>query len=125
MGGISVLTTVGTEQEANLLAEELIDRRQAACVNIISGVRSVFRWQGSICKESEYLLVIKTLEEEFEQVRQTIHELHTYDVPEVVSFPMNDGDPDFLGWMGACVDKHAQFDDDIDEEAEEEAEEEA
>jgi periplasmic divalent cation tolerance protein len=114
MGGISVLTTVGTEQEANLLAEELIDRRHAACVNIISGVRSVFRWQGSICKESEYLLIIKTLEEEFERVMQTIHELHTYDVPEVISFPMGNGDEKFLGWIGSCVDKDADFDEDPD-----------
>ena len=119
MGGISVLTTVGTEQEANLLAEELIGRRHAACVNIISGVRSLYRWRGSICKDSEYLLIIKTLEEEYDLVAETIRELHSYDLPEVLSFPMNDGDADFLGWIGACLDKDAEFDeDDEDDEAE-------
>ena len=60
----AVITTVGTEQEANELAEELLGRRLAACVNILSGVRSVYRWQGRICKDSEYMLVIKSMEEE-------------------------------------------------------------
>jgi len=109
------LTTVGTEQEANLLAEELLDRRHAACVNIISGVRSLYRWRGSICKDSEYLLIIKTMEEEFEHVSATIQELHSYDLPEVLSFPMGQGDEDFLGWIGSCLDKEAVFDQDEDE----------
>ena len=112
MGAIAVVTTVGTEQEANLLAEEVIGRRHAACVNIISGVRSLYRWQGSVCKDSEYLLVIKTLDEEYEQVAATIKELHSYDLPEILTFPITRGDPGFLDWIGACLDKDAVFDDD-------------
>ncbi len=112
MSGIAVLTTVGTEQEANLLAEELIHRRHAACVNILSGVRSLYRWRGSICKDSEYLLIIKTLDTEYELVAATIQELHSYDLPEVLTFPMGEGDPDFLGWIGSCLDKAAEFDSD-------------
>ncbi len=111
MGAISVLTTVGTELEANQLAEELLERRHAACVNIISGVRSVYRWRGTICKDSEYLLVIKTLEEEYDQVAATIQELHSYDLPEILTFPSG-GDADFLGWIASCLDKNAEFDDD-------------
>lgn len=117
MGAISVLTTVGTEQEANLLAEELLERRHAACVNIISGVRSVYRWRGTICKDSEYLLIIKTLEEEYEVVAETIRELHSYDLPEILAFPTREGDTDFVDWIGACLDKDAIFDD-ADSEAE-------
>ena len=109
MRGISILTTVGTEQEANLLAEELLERRHAACVNIISGVRSLYRWRGSICKDSEYLLIIKTLEEEYEQVAETIKELHSYDLPEVLTLPMGQGDDAFLAWIGSCLDKEADF----------------
>ncbi len=114
MRGIAVLTTVGTEQEANLLAEELIHRRHAACVNILSGVRSLYRWRGSICKDSEYLLIIKTLETEYEQVAATIKEMHSYDLPEVLTFPVGEGDGDFLGWIGACLDKEADFDDELE-----------
>lgn len=118
MGAIAVVTTVGTEQEANLLAEELIDRRHAACVNIISGVRSLYRWRGSICKDSEYLLVIKTLDEEYDLVAATIQELHTYDLPEVLTFPISRGDADFIGWISACIDKDAEFEGDVGRECE-------
>jgi periplasmic divalent cation tolerance protein len=114
MGAISVITTVGTEQEANQLAEELLERRHAACVNIISGVRSLYRWRGSVCKDSEYLLVIKTLEEEYDLVAETILELHSYDLPEILTFPISQGDADFLEWIGACLDKDAVFDDEAE-----------
>lgn len=109
MGAIAVVTTVGTEQEANLLAAELLARRHAACVNIISGVRSVYRWGGSICKDSEYLLIIKTMSEEYEQVAATIGELHTYELPEILAMPIERGAPDFLGWIGECLDKDAVY----------------
>ena len=105
MGAIAVITTVGTEQEANLLAEELLERRHAACVNIIPGVRSLYRWRGSICRDSEYLLVIKSLEEEYELVAATILELHTYEVPEILTVPIARGDAKFLEWIGSCLDK--------------------
>jgi periplasmic divalent cation tolerance protein len=78
MGAIAVITTVGTEQEANELAEELLGRRLAACVNILSGVRSIYRWQGRICRDSEYMLVIKSMEEEVAGISATIRELHLF-----------------------------------------------
>ena len=111
MGAIAVITTVGTEQEANLLATELLERRHAACVNVISGVRSLYRWRGEICKDSEYLLIIKSLEEEYERVAATILEFHTYDVPEILTFPVARGDARFLEWIGSCLDKEAEFED--------------
>ena len=111
MGAIAVITTVGTEQEANLLAEELLERRHAACVNIIPGIRSLYRWRGSICRDSEYLLVIKSLEEEYELVAATILELHTYEVPEILTVPIARGDAKFLEWIGSCLDKEAELGD--------------
>ena len=111
MGAIAVITTVGTEREANDLAEELLERRLAACVNIISGVRSIYRWKGRICKDSEYLLVIKTMEEEFAEVAATIQELHSYELPEVLALPFRHGDDAFLGWISECVDKNVGPDD--------------
>ena len=115
MRSIVVVTTVGTEDQAHLLSRELVARRLAACVNILSGVRSVYRWHGKICRDSELLLVIKTLETEFEAVAETIRELHTYELPEILSFAVDRGEAGFLSWIGAAVDKSAGVHDEDDE----------
>ena len=86
MRAIVVVTTVGTEEQAYLIAREIVARRQAACVNILPGVRSIYRWKGKICKDGELLLLVKTLEREFEAVAATIRELHSYELPEILSF---------------------------------------
>jgi periplasmic divalent cation tolerance protein len=80
-------------------------------VNIVPGVRSVYRWQGNICRDTEYLLVIKTLAREYEQVEATIQELHSYDLPEIVAFEVRRGEPGFLQWISASLDKEAPFSD--------------
>lgn len=116
MRATAVITTVGTEDEANLLARELIARRQAACVNIVPGVRSVYRWQGKIVSDGEFLLIAKTPESEFEAVAATIRELHSYDVPEILTFDVGRGDPEFLAWIASATDKEAEFADDEEDE---------
>lgn len=118
MRATAVVTTVGTEEQANLIARELIARRQAACVNIVSGVRSIYRWQGKIANDTEYLLIAKTRESEFEAVAATIRELHSYEVPEILSWNVARGDPDFLAWILASTDKTADFADEEDEDEE-------
>jgi periplasmic divalent cation tolerance protein len=115
MRATAVVTTVGTEEQANLLARELIARRQAACVNIIPGVRSTYRWKGKICSDTEFLLIAKTLESEFEAVASTIRELHSYELPEILTFDVGQGDPNFLHWITAATDKEADFADEEDE----------
>lgn len=115
MSAIVVVTTVGTEEQANLLGRELIARRQAACVNLMPGVRSVYRWKGKICSDGEYLLIIKTLASEYEDVAETIRELHSYELPEILAFDVTRGDRDFLDWLDASVDKSADFADDDEE----------
>lgn len=112
----AVVTTVGTEDQANLIARELIARRLAACVNIVSGVRSVYRWQGKIASDTEYLLIAKTRESDFDPVAATIKELHSYDVPEILTFDVGRGDPDFLAWIATSTDRSAPFEDEEDEE---------
>ena len=116
MRAIVVVTTVGTEEQAYLIAREIVARRQAACVNIIPGIRSMYRWQGKICKDGELLLVVKTLEQEFEGVAATIRELHNYELPEILSFSVGRAEPQFLQWIAASVDKLADFADDEEEE---------
>jgi periplasmic divalent cation tolerance protein len=103
--GLVVATTVGTEDEANRLARELVARRHAACVNIVPVLRSVYRWQGKICEDSEYLLVVKTTADEYPAVETAIRELHSYELPEILSFRVDDGEPSFLQWIRDCVDK--------------------
>ena len=119
MEAIVVVTTVGTEEQANLVARELVARRHAACVNIVPRIRSVYRWKGKICQDSEYMLVVKSMDDEFEAVRQAIQELHSYDLPEILAFRVRHGDPDFLQWISQSLDKDADFvdEDDDDDEA--------
>ncbi len=119
MRAIVVVTTVGTEEQAYLIAREIVARRQAACVNIVPGIRSIYRWKGKICKDGELLLIVKTLEGEFEGVAATIRELHSYELPEILSFSVAHGEQGFLEWIAGSVDKEADFDDDEDDEEEE------
>jgi periplasmic divalent cation tolerance protein len=118
MRAIVVVTTVGTEEQANLIAREIVVRRQAACVNILPGVRSIYRWKGKICKDGELMLVIKTLEGELDGVMATIRELHSYELPEILSFQVARGEANFLQWIAGSVDKSADLPDDDDEEDE-------
>ena len=118
MRAIAVVTTVGTEEQANLIAREIVARRQAACVNILPGVRSIYRWKGKICKDGELVLFIKTLEREFEGVMATIRELHSYELPEILAFEVAHGERSFLEWIAASVDKEAELADEEDDEDE-------
>jgi periplasmic divalent cation tolerance protein len=116
MRAIAVITTVGTEEQAYLIAREIVARRQAACVNILPGVRSIYRWKGKICKDGELMLVVKTLEKEFDAVAATIRELHSYEIPEILSFTVSHGERGFLDWIAESVDKEAEFTDEDEEE---------
>lgn len=100
-----VLTTAGSDDEAHSIAGELVQRRLAACVNVISGVRSVYRWKGEIQRDDERLLIIKTSRRLFPRVREAIRELHSYEVPEILALPVEAGDPAYLGWMAGCLEE--------------------
>jgi len=94
-----VLSTAGSEEEARNIARELIERRLAACVNIVPQVESIYRWQGKIESNREWLLLIKTTAEKFERVRDAIRELHSYDLPECIALAIEDGSPEYLHWL--------------------------
>src|SRR5512134_1653859 len=99
-----VLTTAGSPEDARRIAHGLIERRLAACVNIAGPVESVFRWQGKVETEPEFLLVIKTTSAAFERVRDAIKELHSYELPECVMLSVEDGSAAYLNWIGESVD---------------------
>ena len=110
MGAIVVVTTVGEEERASLIARELVARRLAACVNVVPGMRSVYRWQGKICRDAEYLLLIKTLAGEYDAVAAALKELHSYELPEILAFDVAHGDARFLAWIADAVDKSQPVD---------------
>jgi len=99
---ILVVTTVGTEEEANLLAQELVERRHSCCVNILPVHRSVYRWQGKICTDSEFMLIIKAMDAEYSAVEAAIKKLHSYELPEILAFDIKKGEEGFLHWIYAC-----------------------
>jgi periplasmic divalent cation tolerance protein len=94
-----VLTTAGSSQEAEKIAGALVERRLAACVNIIPQIQSVYRWQGKVERATEWLLMIKTRAEAFERLRDAITELHSYDVPECIMLEISDGGEPYLRWV--------------------------
>src|SRR5258708_40071043 len=114
MRAIVVVTTVAREEQAYLIEREIAARRQAACVNILPGMRSIYRWKGKICKDGELLLLIKTLEGEFEGVAATIRELHSYELPEILSFGVARGEQGFLDWLAGSAHKNADLADEGD-----------
>ena len=98
-----VLTTAGSQQEAQKIAEALVEQRLAACVNIISGMHSVYHWQGKVEQADEWLLLIKTTESASAPVRDAITKLHSYEVPECIVLSIEDGTPAYLDWIGDSV----------------------
>jgi uncharacterized protein involved in tolerance to divalent cations/8-oxo-dGTP pyrophosphatase MutT (NUDIX family) len=96
---IVVYVTAGSAEEADRLAQSLVDDRLAACVSRIKSVQSVYRWQGEVEQSDEELLIIKTHKELFPALEARVRELHSYSVPEIIALPMVAGSPGYLGWL--------------------------
>ena len=98
-GAIVVLVTCGSEEQAANIANSLVEERLAACVNIISPVRSIYRWEGKIWDEKEWMLIIKTQKRRFEELEKRVKSLHSYSVPEIVALPIVEGSSSYLKWV--------------------------
>jgi len=94
-----VLTSVGTEQQAVEISEELIERRLATCVNIVPCLRSIYRWKGKVCEDTEFLLLIKTPQRLFDRVSDAIREFHSYELPEILALPVEAAERNFQEWV--------------------------
>lgn len=99
-----ILTTCGSAEEARRIAQEIVQRRLAACVNIVPQVESVYRWKGEIESAAEWLLIIKTTAAAFERLRYALDKLHSYDLPECIAIAIEDGSSEYLEWIGESVD---------------------
>jgi periplasmic divalent cation tolerance protein len=100
-----MLTTVPSREEANTIASELVSRRLAACVNILGPISSIYHWQGEVEHSDEFLLLIKSTAVQFLPVRDALRELHSYQLPELISFNIEAGLEPYLEWIAASVRK--------------------
>ncbi len=96
---IVVLTTCGSQEEAQRIARALVEQRLAACVNFTAPVQSVYWWQGGIEQEQEVILIVKSRRELFPKLAETLRALHSYEVPELIALPIVDGLAAYLDWM--------------------------
>jgi periplasmic divalent cation tolerance protein len=98
-----VLTTTDSAESANRIAHELVERRLAACVNIIPNLTSIYRWKGAVESASETLLLIKTSSASLPALEAALRELHSYDVPEFVVLAVESGSRLYLEWLHASL----------------------
>lgn len=98
-----VLTTCGSAEEARRIAQELVQRRLAACVNIVQQIESVYRWKGEVETATEWLLIMKTTSDVCTHLREALAKLHSYDVPESIELAIEDGSEAYLNWIGESV----------------------
>ncbi len=96
---LEVITTTDEEETAEKIAKVLLEKRLAGCVQIIGPIMSWYWWKGKIEKAGEYLCLIKTREEIYEEVERAIREVHPYEVPEIVAFPLVRGNHTYLQWL--------------------------
>ena len=97
-----VLCTCPPDQ-ATSLARALLEQRLAACVNVVPGVRSMYRWEGKVAEDGESLLVIKTPHSAVASLETALHEIHPYDVPEILSLSVHEGADTYLSWVRESV----------------------
>lgn len=100
---IIVYITAPNEDEAAKIARALVEESLAGCVNIIRGIRSIYRWQGKIEDEEEALLIAKTRGELFAKLEEKVKKIHPYSVPEIIAVPVLRGQKDYLDWLSACT----------------------
>jgi periplasmic divalent cation tolerance protein len=103
MGICLIYMTAGSEDEAERIGRDLVASRLAACVNIIPGMKSVYRWKGTLQEDRETVLIAKSSSERLSQLTERVKTLHSYDCPCVVSLPVAGGNQDFIDWIGAAT----------------------
>lgn len=98
-GYIVVFITTASPEEAETVAYTLVKEKLAACVNIVSPIKSIYTWQGKVEEATECLLIAKTTTPLFQLLKKRVKELHSYEVPEIISLPLLSGEEDYLRWI--------------------------
>ncbi len=101
----TVLTTCGSEETALTIASALVDQGYAACVNILPSVKSYYFFKGETHLDEEVMLIIKTVRDLYPQVAEVITDLHTYEIPEILMLPVDEGSEPFLDWIRTSVNR--------------------
>ncbi len=97
------LTTTATRKEAEEIARKLLEEKLIACANIVGPVTSLFWWKEKVNQESEFLVLMKTTLNLFENLAKTIKGMHSYEVPEIIAVPVAKGEPSYLEWLSGCL----------------------
>lgn len=100
---LQTLTTAGSEEEAERISAALIERRLAACVQVIGPISSRYRWQGKVERDREWLCLAKTEASRYDELEAAIRELHSYEEPEIVAIPIVAGSEGYLGWLSESL----------------------
>jgi periplasmic divalent cation tolerance protein len=100
---VQVLTTAGSEEEAARIASLLVERRLAACVQVVGPIVSRYRWRGKIEEDREWQCLVKTTRAAYEAVESAIREVHSYDEPEIIATPIIAGSAGYLAWIDQNV----------------------
>jgi len=100
---VVVMVTAASKQEAEKIARRLLKKRLIACANIIGPVSSLFHWSGKMEKAEEYLIFMKSREDLFGKLAETVKDLHSYEVPEIIILPIVAGSKAYLDWLGSCL----------------------
>ncbi len=103
-GHVVIMTTAGSREEAHRLARGLVEKRLAACVQMMP-VESVYEWKGAVQEDSEFLLLIKTRRACYANVEAHLRSAHSYEVPEILALPVERGLSDYLGWVDAQTER--------------------
>jgi periplasmic divalent cation tolerance protein len=100
---LQVLTTASSEKEAERISAGLVERRLAACVQVIGPISSRYRWQGEIEYSQEWMCLAKTAATKYPEIETAIRELHSYDEPEIIATPIVAGSKAYLDWLDECL----------------------
>jgi periplasmic divalent cation tolerance protein len=102
---VQVLTTAGSEEEAERIGEHLVEARLAACVQVLGPIASVYRWQGKVEREREWQCLAKTEAGRYDEVEAAIREIHSYEEPEILAIPVLAGSRGYLDWVSANLNR--------------------
>lgn len=97
-----ILCTCPDQDSAEKIAHTLVERYLAACVNILPGLKSIYRWQHTVETAHEFLLLIKVNRQGYPAIETLIKEIHPYQIPEIIALPIENGSPDYLQWIDTC-----------------------